>query len=286
MTAPDSADAEGHRFFNELTRRVEQASTGRFSVPRWRWSFPCPASSEWSLRIAVAARATADGSQPWRLLSGARSSASSYEGCCTSGYSHDRSRSAAVRGSADRERRSGGWPGVAASDERQRMVRQQQGARAGEPRDGATQSDGAHRALRLWQIHVPEDPQSYARADPERRPVRIGQPRRLGHLLARSAGDADASPDRHGVSAAEPLSLHDHRPECAFGTSAVGHKGAEPRPRWSGSAWTRRPVEGNPQPTQRVRSGPLRWSAPTPLHCPLVGRPSPGAAHGRALLGA
>ena len=227
MTAPIPGREGGSSLIS--THREDPALTGRYSSRQWRSFSPCLESSECSLRSAVAARATDDGSQPWRSPSGAHFSESCCGGWCMWRHSRDHDRQALICTGPS----TIGWrcspcrTGVTACDERQCVVREQQGPRAGEPRDGTAESDSAHRSLRLRKVDLSEDPQPYARARTERGPLRIGQARRHGHLLFRRAGYADAPPDRHGVSAPKSVSLHDHRSKCPFWTAAFGDQGAK-----------------------------------------------------------
>ena len=90
MTAPGSAESEGHRFFRDLTSPgAIQLRLGDLLRHRGAGLSGVGHRRSRSSRIAVAARATDDGSQPWRSPFGARSSESCSEGCCISGCSRD-----------------------------------------------------------------------------------------------------------------------------------------------------------------------------------------------------
>ena len=167
------------------------------------------------------------------------------------------------------------------------VVRRTEGARAGLADHGAGQGHGADRAVGMREVDLPAHPQPDARADPRCRACRarctLDGVDIYGPAIPRHR---DPPPDRHGLPEAQPVPVDDHRPERARRPAALGHQGRQPRRAGPGVPRAGRAVARGAQPAERGRGRPLRWPAAAAVHRPGPGGAPPGAAHGRAVLGA
>ena len=117
--------------------------------------------------------------------------------------------------------------------------------------------------------------------------VRIRRARRCEHLRPDGTGHRT-----HGFASAWSSSGPNPFPSMTIAQNVLaglrlsGTKVSEFRCPGEGLPRPGRTVEGDPQPAQRGRRGPLRWPAATTLHRPGAGRSAEGAPDGRAVLGA
>ena len=155
--------------------------------------------------------------------------------------------------------------------------------------DATRRGHRAHRPVRLRQVHVPAHPQPDARADAVGLARRRGAARRQRHL--RPASGSSPTP-------AAPIGMVFQKPNpfpamSIYDNVLAGLRLTGIKARTAARGRARRDVpdqgralERGPGPARAAGRRPLRRPAAAAVHRPVAGRRAPGAAHGRAVLGA
>ncbi len=114
------------------------------------------------------------------------------------------------------------------------LVRESPGLAGRLAADASGNGHGTDRAVGVWEVHIPQDPQPHARVDTGCEAGGRSQAEREGHLRGRPSADRGTQADRHGLPEAEPLPVHVHRRECDGGAGPDQHQGQQVRPCGSG----------------------------------------------------